>query len=97
MLFYFQCHNQMLNNFILSAFDWARQVQITPLRLEYVKRQEGELFNRLLAFANKKQEEIRSLISETMVEMREELIDAAVSYELFRKLYLDFISIQFLN
>lgn len=87
----------MLNNFILSAFDWARQVQITPLRLEYVKRQEGELFNRLLAFANKKQEEIRSLISETMVEMREELIDAAVSYELFRKLYLDFISIQFLN
>lgn len=75
----------MLDNFILSAFDWARQVQITPLRLEYVKRQECELFNRLLAFANKKQEEIRSLISETMVEMREELISAAVGYDLFRK------------
>lgn len=76
----------MLDNFILSAFDWARQVQITPLRLEYVKRQECELFNRLLAFANKKQEEIRSLISETMIEMREELISAAVGYDLFRKL-----------
>ena len=49
----------MLSNFILSAFDWARLVQVTPLRLEYVKQKECELFNRLLAFANKKQEEIR--------------------------------------
>lgn len=79
----------MLNNFILSAFDWARQVQVTPLRLDYVKRKEYELFNRLLAFANKKQEEIRSLIAQTMIEMREELIRAAVDYDLFRK-YLYF-------
>lgn len=77
----------MLSNFILSAFDWARQVQVTPLRLEYVKRKECELFNRLLAFANKKQEEIRSLISQTMVEMRDELIRAAVDYDLFRKFF----------
>jgi receptor-interacting serine/threonine-protein kinase 5 len=75
----------MLSNFILSAFDWARQVQVTPLRLEYVKQKEYELFNRLLAFANKKQEEIRLLISQTMVEMREELIQAAVDYDIFRK------------
>ncbi|XP_057364454.1 dual serine/threonine and tyrosine protein kinase-like isoform X1 [Daphnia carinata] len=80
-----ECHNQMLSNFILSAFDWARQVQVTPLRLEYVKQKEGELFNRLLAFANKKQEEIRLLISQTMVEMRDELIRAAIDYDIFRE------------
>jgi receptor-interacting serine/threonine-protein kinase 5 len=83
----------MLSNFILSAFDWARQVQVTPLRLEYVKQKEYELFNRLLAFANKKQEEIRVLISQTMVEMREELIRAAVDYDIFRKSF----SVRFLT
>ena len=72
----------MLSNFILSAFDWARQVQITPLRLAYVKRKEGELYNRLLVFANKKQEEIRQIISQTMMDMREELINAAINYNL---------------
>jgi hypothetical protein len=76
------------SNFILSAFDWARQVQVTPLRLEYVQQKEYELFNRLLAFANKKQEEIRLLISQTMIEMREELIRAAVDYDIFRKFLL---------
>lgn len=78
----------MLNDFILSAFDWARQVQVTPLRLEYVKRKENELFQRLLAFANKKQEEIRLLIAETLIEMRDELIRAAVDYDLFGILLL---------
>ena len=63
-------------------FDWARQVQITPLRLAYVKRKEGELYNKLVAFANKKQEEIRLLISQTMSDMREELINAAIHHTL---------------
>lgn len=70
----------MLNNFILSAFDWARQIQVTPLRLAYVKRKECELYNRLLGVANKKQEEIRLLISQILSDMREELILAAVHH-----------------
>ncbi len=72
----------MLSNFILSAFDWARQVQITPLRLAYVKRKECELYNKLMVFANKKQEEIRLLISQTMTDMREELIKTAIHHSL---------------
>jgi hypothetical protein len=74
----------MLGNFITSAFDWARQVQITPLRIEYVKRKESELYNKLLVCANKKQEEIRILISQTMIAMREELVNAAVDFDFSR-------------
>jgi len=72
----------MLANFISSAFDWARQVQVTPLRLDYVKRKETELFNVLLVFSNKKQEDISYLILQTMVSMREDLISAAVNHQL---------------
>lgn len=72
----------MLANFISSAFDWARQVQVTPLRLDYVKRKETELFNVLLVFSNKKQEDISYLILQTLVSMREELISAAVKHDL---------------
>ena len=72
----------MLDNFILSAFDWARIVQITPLRLDYVKRKESELFNVLFVFSNKKQEEIRQIISQTMEDMREELISSAVNHHI---------------
>lgn len=72
----------MLNYFILSAFDWAREMQITPLRLDYVRQKESELFNRLMGFANKKQEEFRVLISQTMTEMRSQLVTAALDHEL---------------
>ena len=72
----------MLANFISSAFDWARQVQITPLRLDYVKRKESELFNVLLVFSNKKQEDIGFLISQTIVSMRDDLIQAAVDHRI---------------
>ena len=71
----------MLNYFILSAFDWAREMQVTPLRLEYVRQKEAELYNRLMGFANKKQEEFRVLISQTISEMREQLINAALDYD----------------
>nr|CAG4648003.1 EOG090X085R [Moina brachiata] len=77
-----ECHNHMLNYFILSAFDWAREMQITPLRLDYVRQKESELFNRLMGFANKKQEEFRVLISQTMTEMRSQLVTAALDHEL---------------
>ena len=74
----------MLGSFILSAFDWARQVQITPLRLEYVKKKEGELFAKMLIFANKQQEGIREIISQTLIDMRQELIYAAADHQFTR-------------
>ena len=87
----------MLASFILSAFDWARQVQITPLRLEYVKRKEAELFNKLLVVGNKKQQEIRQLISQTLIDMKDELISAAASHVFERTIIITFFSKSFSN
>lgn len=77
----------MLGSFILSAFDWARQVQITPLRLEYVRRKEGELFTKMLIFTSKQHTEIRQLISQTLMGMRDDLIHAAANHSFARETF----------
>ena len=67
--------------FILYAFDMAREMQITPRRINYVKEKENELFETLNDIATKKQDEIKSIIMESLLEMRESLLEKATNYE----------------
>ncbi|MEQ2167382.1 hypothetical protein GOODEAATRI_003655, partial [Goodea atripinnis] len=65
----------------LKAFDMQRDLQITPRRLEYTREKEGELFNSLMAIANRKQEEMKEMIVETLSSMKEQLLEDAANLE----------------
>lgn len=65
----------------VQAFDLQRDLQITPRRLEYTREKESELFVSLLAIANRKQEEMKEMIVETLASMKEQLLDDAANLE----------------
>lgn len=58
-----------------------RDLQITPRRLEYTREKEGELFTSLMAIANRKQEEMKEMIVETLSSMKEQLLEDAANLE----------------
>jgi hypothetical protein len=73
--------SQYLRSFILSAFDMARELQITPKRLKYAQEKEAELHQGLMRVASDKQAEIAELIEKTLQEMRTALLDKAAETE----------------
>ncbi|NXL77845.1 DUSTY kinase, partial [Leptocoma aspasia] len=76
-----EVHGRCLNIFINQAFDMQRDLQITPKRLEYTRRKESELYESLMGIANRKQEEMKEMIVETLGNMKEELLEDAASME----------------
>uniref|UniRef100_A0A8C5E8S8 Dual serine/threonine and tyrosine protein kinase n=1 Tax=Gouania willdenowi TaxID=441366 RepID=A0A8C5E8S8_GOUWI len=74
-------HCRCLDLFINQAFDMQRDLQITPRRLEYTREKETELFTSLMAIANRKQEEMKDMIVETLDSMKEQLLDDAAKLE----------------
>uniref|UniRef100_A0A673C1K6 Dual serine/threonine and tyrosine protein kinase n=1 Tax=Sphaeramia orbicularis TaxID=375764 RepID=A0A673C1K6_9TELE len=74
-------HCRCLDLFINQAFDMQRDLQITPRRLEYTREKEGELFTSLMAIANRKQEEMKEMIVETLSSMKEQLLEDAANLE----------------
>ncbi|NXN10243.1 DUSTY kinase, partial [Indicator maculatus] len=76
-----EVHCRCLNIFINQAFDMQRDLQITPKRLEYTRRKENELYESLMSIANRKQEEMKDMIVETLGNMKEELLEDAASME----------------
>lgn len=74
-------HIKCLRMFILSAFDMTWDMQITPKRLSYVRRREEELYSSLMGIANRKQEEIKQLITETIDFMRSDILNQAANHE----------------
>ncbi|NXM26114.1 DUSTY kinase, partial [Oxyruncus cristatus] len=76
-----ELHCRCLNIFINQAFDMQRDLQITPKRLEYTRRKENELYESLMGIANRKQEEMKDMIVETLGNMKEELLEDAASME----------------
>lgn len=64
-----------------QAFDMQRDLQITPRRLEYTREKEAELFTSLMAIANRKQEEMKEMIVETLSTMKEQLLEDAANLE----------------
>jgi hypothetical protein len=76
-----QVQSTCIRSFILSAFDMARELQITPKRLQYVQEKESELHQGLIRVASDKQEEITTLIENTLQELRDSLLDRASECE----------------
>ncbi|NWX31866.1 DUSTY kinase, partial [Notiomystis cincta] len=76
-----EVHSRCLNIFINQAFDMQRDLQITPKRLEYTRRKENELYESLMGIANRKQEEMKDMIVETLGSMKEELLQDAAGME----------------
>lgn len=76
-----EVHGRCLNIFINQAFDMQRDLQITPKRLEYTRRKESELYESLMGIANRKQEEMKDMIVETLGSMKEELLQDAASMD----------------
>lgn len=74
-------HCCCLDIFINQAFDMQRDLQITPKRLEYTRKMENELYESLMNIANRKQEEMKDMIVETLNTMKEELLDDAANME----------------
>ncbi|KAJ8360706.1 hypothetical protein SKAU_G00172310 [Synaphobranchus kaupii] len=74
-------HCRCLDLFINQAFDMQRDLQITPRRLEYTREKEGELFSSLMAIANRKQEEMKEMIVETLSGMKEQLLEDAANLQ----------------
>lgn len=74
-------HCRCLDLFINQAFDMQRDLQITPRRLEYTREKEGELFSSLMAIANRKQEEMKEMIVETLCSMKEQLLEDAANLQ----------------
>ncbi|XP_062401448.1 dual serine/threonine and tyrosine protein kinase isoform X2 [Sardina pilchardus] len=70
-----------LHHSLLQAFDMQRDLQITPRRLEYTREKEGELFTSLMIIANRKQEEMKEMIVETLSSMKEQLLEDAANLE----------------
>lgn len=67
--------------FILSAFEMAREMQITPKRLEYARMKEAELYESLMRIAEKKQDEMCTLIADTIAERREDILQKAEGHQ----------------
>ncbi|XP_003220409.1 dual serine/threonine and tyrosine protein kinase isoform X1 [Anolis carolinensis] len=74
-------HCRCLDIFINQAFDMQRDLQITPKRLEYTRKKENELYESLMSIANRKQEEMKDMIIETLNNMKEELLEDAANME----------------
>ncbi|XP_023714334.1 dual serine/threonine and tyrosine protein kinase isoform X3 [Cryptotermes secundus] len=74
-------HSECLRRFILSAFDMAREIQITPRRIHYAQEKEADLYKSLMVVASEKQKEITHLIEVTLQNMREDLIEIAAAYQ----------------
>ncbi|XP_066997388.2 dual serine/threonine and tyrosine protein kinase [Anabrus simplex] len=75
-----EVQSHCLRQFILSAFDMAREIQITPRRIQYAQDKEMELYKNLISIAGEKQEEIRHIIESTLQQMKSGLVERAADY-----------------
>jgi hypothetical protein len=67
--------------FILSAFDMAREMLITPKKLDFAREKEDELYKSLMAVAVSKIDEIKELISETIKDISQTVQDEAANFD----------------
>ncbi|XP_053310356.1 dual serine/threonine and tyrosine protein kinase [Spea bombifrons] len=74
-------HSRCLDLFINQAFDMRRDLQITPKRLEYTRQKESELYESLMRISDRKQEELKDMIIETLNSMRDQLLEDAANMD----------------
>ena len=69
-----EAHVRVLGMFITTAFDMARDMVITPRRLDYAREKEEDLYKALMESASRKQEEIRELIHSAISSLTPDLL-----------------------
>ncbi|XP_076284659.1 receptor interacting protein kinase 5 isoform X1 [Lasioglossum baleicum] len=69
-----EVHTASLRKFILSAFDMARTIQITPRRIQYAQMKENNLYATLMKIINENQEELTVLIQGIIQEMKNDVL-----------------------
>ena len=70
-----EAHVRVLGMFITTAFDMARDMIVTPRRLDYAREKEEELYKALMESASRKQEEIKELIHATICHLSPGILD----------------------
>ncbi|XP_077298598.1 dual serine/threonine and tyrosine protein kinase-like isoform X2 [Arctopsyche grandis] len=67
-----EMHNTLIQQFILSSFDMAREMQIIPRKIKYVSEMEQQLYNTLLnKFSDgEKREELLSIMQRVLQDMK---------------------------
>ncbi|XP_019866384.1 dual serine/threonine and tyrosine protein kinase-like isoform X2 [Aethina tumida] len=73
-------HNQCLRKFILSAFDMAREIQITPKRISFAQKIELKLYKTLMEIASAQQEKITQIIQRTLLDMKSNVAEVLEEY-----------------
>lgn len=76
-----EAHSRVLSLFISTAFDMARDLIITPRRLEYAREKEEELFKALMETASRKQDEIKEVIVTTITNLSPQILKEVDSLE----------------
>lgn len=71
-----EIHTTSLRKFILSAFDMARKIQITPRRIQYAQQKENELYASLMKVVNEQQMELTELIQCIIQEMKDDVLES---------------------
>ncbi|KAG5319651.1 DUSTY kinase, partial [Pseudoatta argentina] len=71
-----EIHTISLRKFILSAFDMARKIQITPRRIQYAQQKENELYDSLMKVVNEQQMELTELIQCIIQEMKDDILES---------------------
>ncbi|CAD1477588.1 unnamed protein product [Heterotrigona itama] len=71
-----EVHATSLRKFILSAFDMARIIQITPKRIQYAQQRENELYANLMKTVHEKQQELTGLIQNIIQEMKNDVLSS---------------------
>lgn len=86
-------HERCLRDFVISAFDMAREMMITPKKLDFARKKEQELYKSLMDISVEKTDEIRVMIGETILSMRAEIVEKAVEYEFLGKRVTYFVKL----
>ncbi|XP_060823963.1 dual serine/threonine and tyrosine protein kinase [Bombus pascuorum] len=82
-----EVHTTSLRKFILSAFDMARIIQITPKRIQYAQQKENELYDNLMKIVHEKQQELTGLIQNIIQEMKNDVLSSSNDVCLYQNLF----------
>jgi receptor-interacting serine/threonine-protein kinase 5 len=74
-------HEKNIQKFILRVYDMARDLLITPRKIEYAKEKELKLYEALTELTILKQDEFKQLIGETVVSTRPLILNSVIDYE----------------
>jgi receptor-interacting serine/threonine-protein kinase 5 len=72
-------HTRLLNAFILTAFDMARDQMITPKRLSFARAKEAALYAQLLAVTQQQQDHVQEIIHRAIIDMRRGIVQSVVT------------------